>query len=52
MQVPNALGTADLQLKEFEFTVPTAGPVSIGFLANMTGDQYWRISKVSLFRHF
>lgn len=52
MQVPNALGSANLQLKEFKFTVLTTGAVSIGFLANMTGDQYWRVSKVSLFRHF
>jgi len=52
MQVPNALGSINLQLKEFKFTVPAAGPVSIGFLANMTGDQYWRISKITLFRHY
>ncbi len=51
-QVPEALGVTDLLQTKFRFTNPANGPVTIGFLANMMGDQYWRISKISLFKYF
>lgn len=51
-QVPETLGVTDLLQTKFRFTNPANGPVTIGFLANMMGDQYWRISKISLFKYF
>lgn len=52
LKVPTAYGMEKLELKEFEFTVPSGGSVSIGFLANMIGDQYWRVQKVTLYKYY
>ncbi|WP_198315764.1 DUF4998 domain-containing protein [Chitinophaga tropicalis] len=51
-QVPGALGIADLALKSITFVVPQAGPVALGFLVKMQGNQYWRVTGVRLLRHF
>ncbi|HVW59922.1 MAG TPA: DUF4998 domain-containing protein [Puia sp.] len=51
-QVPGALGAADLALKNITFTVAQSGPVTLGFLVNMQGNQYWRVTQVRLLRHF
>lgn len=52
LQVPGAYGSMNLELKTFDFTVPNNGPVTIGFIANMTGNQYFRVRKVTLYRIF
>ncbi|MCS3554257.1 MULTISPECIES: DUF4998 domain-containing protein [unclassified Sphingobacterium] len=51
-QVPGAYGSINLELKGFDFTVSNDGPVTIGFIANMTGDQYWRVRKIMLYRNY
>ena len=51
-QVPGALGAGNLSNKKMEFTMVADGIVSIGFLANMVGDQYWRVLKVSLLQYY
>lgn len=51
MEVPGVIGSADFQQSNLNFTLQSDSQVSLGFLANMIGDQYWRIKKVSLFRY-
>lgn len=51
-QVPGALGSADLQQSKFRFSNPSDGLVTIGFLANMIGDQHWTVRRVTLFKHY
>lgn len=51
-QIPSALGSGNLGGKKIEFSMIADGTVSLGFLANMTGDQYWRISKFSLYQYY
>lgn len=51
-QVPGAYGSINLELKSFDFTVSNDGPVTLGFIANMTGDQYWRVRKIMLYRNY
>lgn len=51
-QVPSALGTGNLGGKKMEFSMTMDGTVSLGFLANMVGDQYWRVSKVALYQYY
>jgi len=51
-QVFGSYGTVNLELKELTFDVPKEGPVSIGFLAKMVGDQYWRVKSIKLYRYY
>ncbi|OQP56904.1 hypothetical protein A3860_10000 [Niastella vici] len=51
-QTPGALASADLSFKAISFTLPQDDTVSLGFLATMLGNQYWRVTKVKLLRHY
>ncbi len=47
-QLPDALDYVPLASQTLTFEVTEATTVSLGFLANMSGNQYWRVTSVSL----
>lgn len=50
-QVPNAIGTVNFDQTKLEFSTPNSGTYTIGFLANLIGDQYWKVKKVTLYKY-
>ncbi|MFD2968717.1 DUF4998 domain-containing protein [Sphingobacterium bambusae] len=50
--ISEVFATADLDLRNLNFVVPSKGPVSIGFAVNMRGNQFWRIKKINLYAHY
>ncbi len=44
----NSLGFSSLSNKTFDFKLTQPTQVSIGFVSNMTGNEYWRVKSVKL----
>lgn len=51
MEVPGAYASANFDQAQLNFSHVNSGSVALGFLANMIGDQYWRVTKVTLYRY-
>ncbi|NQX42286.1 DUF5013 domain-containing protein [Pedobacter steynii] len=47
----NSIKFASLKDQRFDFIINEPTQVSIGFVANMTGDEYWRVKSVKLIKN-
>lgn len=47
----NSIGFAPLKNKAFDFTITNPTQVSIGFVASMSKDEYWRVKSVKLVKN-